>query len=147
MKTIFDNKTRESLIQRINNLSADSPNKWGKMNAYQMLKHGTMGEEMFQGQKAYKRLFIGRLFGPMALKGIIKDENPIKKNQPTHPEMVIKGTGDFKKEQSKWVGLLENYSTYITDSFVHPFFGKMDKEQIGLYIFKHTDHHLRQFGV
>ncbi|WP_341227470.1 DUF1569 domain-containing protein [uncultured Arcticibacterium sp.] len=147
MKTIFDTNTRKELIQRINNLTAENQNLWGKMNVYQMLKHGSLGEEMFLGKKTYKRLFIGRLFGPMALKGILKDDSPVKRNQPTHPAMVVKGSGNFKAEQAKWIDLLESYNSFTTESFVHPFFGKMNKEQIGVFVYKHTDHHLRQFGV
>lgn len=146
MKTIFDSNTVASLLSRINSLQANNPTQWGKMNAYQMLKHCTLSEEMFQGRKLYKRLFIGKLFGGMALKGILKNENPMRKNQPTHPDMKIKGAGNFNEEKSKWMELLQAYEGFSNNSFIHPFFGKMTKEQIGNYVYKHTDHHLRQFG-
>jgi len=29
---------------------------------------------------------------------------------------------------------------------MHPFFGKMTKEQVGYLAYKHTDHHLWQFN-
>lgn len=146
MKTIFDKNTVTELVTRINSLQPNSKAQWGKMDAYQMLKHCTVSEEMFQGKKQYKRLFIGRLFGGVALKGILKNEDPIKQNQPTHPEMRISGTGNFKNEKAKWIELLQAYSTFSNHNFVHPFFGKMTKEQIGNYVYKHTDHHLRQFS-
>lgn len=146
MKTIFNKNTVKELVDRINSLQSDSKAQWGKMDAYQMLKHCTMIEEMFQGKKQYKRLFIGRLFGRLALKGILKNENPMKQNQPTHPEMKISGTGDFENEKAKWIQLLQDYSGFSNPNFVHPFFGKMTKEQIGIYVYKHTDHHLRQFN-
>ncbi|MGJ8735051.1 DUF1569 domain-containing protein [Zobellia laminariae] len=145
MKTIFNQNTVEELVLRINTLEANDTAQWGKMNAYQMVKHCCLGEEMFLGKKTYKRLFIGRLFGSTALKGILKDEKPIKKNQPTHPEMKITGTGNFENEQRKWIDLLWEYSTFSNTNFVHPFFGKMSKEQIGQFVYKHTDHHLNQF--
>ncbi len=147
MKTIIDKNTVTELVTRINSLQADSKAQWGKMDAYQMLKHCTMSEEMFQGKKQYKRLFVGRLFGGMALKGILKNEKPMKQNQPTHPEMKITGTGNFENEKAKWIGLLQAYSTNSNPHFVHPFFGKMTKKQIGIYVYKHTDHHLRQFSI
>lgn len=101
---------------------------------------------MFQGEKQYKRLFIGKLLGRMTLNGILKNEDPLKKNQPTHPELKITGTGDFEAEREKWVGLLKAYSAFSNPGFVHPFFGKMTEDEIGKYVYKHTDHHLRQFG-
>lgn len=146
MKTLFDQNTVNELVLRINTLDANDIAQWGKMNAFQMVKHCVLGEEMFLGKKTYKRLFLGRLFGSMALKGILKDESPMKKNQPTHPEMKITGTGNFENEQKKWVALLQEYPTFSNTNFVHPFFGKMSKEQVGQFVYKHTDHHLNQFG-
>jgi len=146
MKTIFDTNTVADLISRIHALNAGSQAQWGKMDVYQMLKHCTLSEAMFQGRKSYKRLFIGRLFGGMALKSILKNVDPMKQNQPTHPEMKISGTGDLIAEKVKWIELLQAYTTFSNDGFVHPFFGKMTKDQLGKYVYKHTDHHLRQFG-
>ncbi|AEL25257.1 DUF1569 domain-containing protein [Cyclobacterium marinum] len=146
METIFNQKTVDGLTDRINQLKTTNNAQWGKMNAYQMLKHCTLSEEMFQGKRQYKRLFMGKLFGRMALNGILKDDKPMKKNQPTHPEFKIKGNGNFETEKAKWIDLLNGYNGFSNTNFVHPFFGKMTKEEIGKYIFKHTDHHLRQFG-
>lgn len=33
------------------------------------------------------------------------------------------------------------------DDFMHPFFGKITREQIGYLAYKHDDHHLRQFNA
>jgi hypothetical protein len=147
MKTIFDHATTQGLIDRMNRLTPQHHAQWGTMDAYQMLKHCTLGEEMYLGKKVYDRLFIGRLFGKMALGGILKNEDPMKKNQPTHPTFKIKGSGDFEAERKKWIGLLQEYQHFSNSSFVHPFFGAMNKAQIGIYVYKHTDHHLRQFNV
>ena len=147
MKSIFDHTTVGELIDRIHTLTPQAKAQWGKMDAWQMLKHCTLSEEMYLGKKQYKRLFIGRLFGKMALAGILKNSDPMKKNQPTHPTFKIKGSGHFEAEQKKWIQLLQEYQHYANPSFVHPFFGKMSKEQIGRYVYKHTDHHLRQFNA
>ncbi|RPD40899.1 DUF1569 domain-containing protein [Chitinophaga barathri] len=146
MKTIFDTETRTQLTGRIQSLSPDNKALWGKMTAFQMLRHCNKSEELFLGMKTYKRLFIGRLFGKMALGSILKDDSPMKKNQPTHPEFRITGDGDFEAEKEKWIGLLQRYDHTTAREFVHPFFGRMSPEQIGQYVFKHTDHHLRQFN-
>lgn len=146
MKTIFDQDTINGVIHRIHDLQANDLAQWGKMNAYQITKHCTMSEEMFLGKKVYKRLFIGKLFGPAALKGILKDESPMKRSQPTHPEFKITTTGDFEKQRQQWIELLQAYKTFGGNDFIHPFFGKMSKEEIGRYVYKHTDHHLRQLG-
>ena len=117
------------------------------MNIYQMLKHCNQWEEMALGKKKYKQTFLGRLFGKMALKDFIKDEAPVKQNLPTVPEFKIKDqSGDIELQKNKWVNLIDEYAQFSNFDFVHPFFGKMNKDQIGYLAYKHTDHHLRQFN-
>ena len=41
---------------------------------------------------------------------------------------------------------LNAYEHFNVTGFVHWFFGKMTREQIGQLVYKHTDHHLRQFN-
>ena len=146
MKTIFDEATKNELIKRINKISATSTAEWGKMNIYQMLKHCTKWEEMMLGKKTYKRALLGRLFGKIALKDLIKDENPMKRGLPTLREFKIRGTGDVASEREKWIELIEEHAHCSNSDFAHPFFGKLTKEQTGYLAYKHTDHHLRQFN-
>lgn len=147
MKTIFDKTTRDGLIARINTLNENSTAQWGKMNVYQMLKHCILWEGMISGKIKCKRVFIGRLFGKMALKNVSKDETPMMRNAPTSPELKVKeGNGNVAAEKKQWIALIEEYAHFSTPGFVHPFFGKMTKEQVGYHAYKHTDHHLRQFN-
>jgi hypothetical protein len=145
MKTVLDKSTRDELIGRINTLNENSTPQWGKMNIYQMLRHCTMWEEMALGKKKYKQSFLGRLFGKMALKDMMK-EKPIGRNLPTVPEFKIKESGDVESEKNKWIALMKEHDNISADGFVHPFFGKVTKEQIGIMAYKHIDHHLRQFN-
>jgi Protein of unknown function (DUF1569) len=147
MKTIFDKTTREELISRINSLNENSSAQWGKMNVYQMLKHCTIWEEMILGKKKYKQLFMGRLFGKMALRNNLKDEKPLGRNSPTMPGFKITENGNVEEQKKKWIALIEEEKDFANHDFVHPFFGKMTKEQIGHFAYKHTDHHLRQFNA
>jgi hypothetical protein len=112
-----------------------------------MLKHCSMWEEMVLGKTMYKQSFIGKLFGKMALKGMLKDDSHVKKNMPTVPGFIITGTGDVEAEKAKWISLIKEEENFSNHNFVHPFFGKMTKEQIGCFAYKHIDHHLRQFGA
>jgi len=147
MKTIFDKATRDELIARINTISEDSKAQWGKMNIYQMLKHCTVWEEWMQGGGKNKRAFVGLLFGRIALRSVMKDESPLKRNTPTLAEFRIKEhSGDIESEKKKWIILIDQYAHYSNTGFVHSFFGKMTKEQVGYMAYKHTDHHLRQFN-
>ncbi len=147
LKTVFDKTTRDELITRINTINDTSIAQWGKMNVYQMLKHCTIWEEWVAGEAKYKRVWLGRVFGKMVLRKVLKDEKPFGKNSPTLPVLTIKETnGDISAEKTKWITLIEGYEHFSNTNFVHSFFGKMTKEQIGFLAYKHTDHHLRQFN-
>ena len=148
MKTIFDITTRAELIGRIQTLNEKSVSAWGKMNIYQMLKHCIIWEEWILGvnKPKYKQEFLGFIFGKMALKSMIKDERPLKRNIPTSTAFQVKEkNGDVEPEKEKWITLIKEYEYYSNNEFVHDFFGKMTKEQIGILVYKHADHHLRQF--
>src|ERR1700712_3054015 len=145
MKSIFDTSTRDELKNRINSLNENSTAQWGKMNVAQMMRHCNQWDEMALGKKNYKQSLLGKLFGKMGLKDMLKDE-PIKKNLPTVPSFKIKENVDFAEEKSKWIRLLNEYEHFSNDGFIHPFFGSLSKEQTGYMVYKHIDHHLRQFN-
>ena len=143
---MFDKSTRDELINRIHSLNENSIAQWGKMNVSQMLKHCTQWDEMALGKVKYKQSLLGKLFGKMALRNMLKNE-PIKKNLPTVPSFRIKGNTDIATEKSKWIQLLHEYEQFSNYGFIHPFFGAMTKENTGFIVYKHSDHHLRQFGA
>ncbi|NHE55964.1 DUF1569 domain-containing protein [Cyclobacterium plantarum] len=150
MKTIFNKNNREDLIYRIRRINQDNKAEWGKMNVIQMLMHNTYWNGWILGKDKYryKQTFLGKIFGKIALKKMIKDEKPFDKNIPTSAQFKVKELkGDLEAEKSKWISLLGEYENYSNPDFIHDFFGKMTKEQIGILVYKHTDHHLRQFGV
>lgn len=148
MKTIFDHTTRAELLIRINNLSEKNVAAWGKMTLFQMMKHCTLWDEWIQSGAGTKQLFIGKLIGRMLLKKVLKDEAPLRRNSPTLPAFVTEKTsGDIEAQKAAWSKLIRQYENYSAPVFLHAFFGKMTKEQVGFLVYKHTDHHLRQFGA
>lgn len=150
MKTIFDQTTRDELVVRIHLLNENSTSAWGKMNVYQMTKHCTIWNDWVLGNRhfIYKQEFLGKIFGKVALKSNTKDDQPLSKNMPAGKTFTVKETeGDLKSLLSRLEEQIKSYSHFSNDHFIHDFFGKMTKEQIGVFAFKHNDHHLRQFKV
>ena len=146
MKTIFNQDIRNGFLDRINKLHKDSKAQWGAMSVCQMVKHCVQWEEMALGKTKYKQSFIGKAFGKMALKNMIKADSPVKKNMPTVPSFKITDLdGDLEVEKQKWIELIKEYEQFSNDNFIHPFFGKLTEEQIGILAYKHIDHHLKQF--
>jgi hypothetical protein len=118
------------------------------MNIYQMLKHCTKWDDMMLGNIQVKQMFIGRLFGKLALKNVLKNDKPLGKNSPTAPELRIKEkAGDIALQKAEWIKRISEYGHFDKPNFMHPFFGKMTKEQVGQFVYKHHDHHLRQFEL
>ncbi|MFZ1800338.1 MAG: DUF1569 domain-containing protein [Chitinophagaceae bacterium] len=147
MKSIFNVAIRDELIQRIQSLKPGDSALWGKMTLYQMLRHCILWDEMVEGKKKYKQVFLGKLFGKMILKKVLKNDAPLRKNTPTLPALKIVGSGDIALEKSNWIAHIQQYAQFSNTNLVHPFFGKMSKEEIGYMVYKHADHHLRQFGA
>lgn len=149
MKTMFDKATRAELTARVNALDETSTPLWGKMDVYQMAKHCNIWNEWILGKNnpVYKQEFLGKIFGKMALKSNTKDDKPIGKNMPAGVFAVKGKESDLASKKAYWTQLIAGYENYSNEDFIHDFFGKMTKEQIGIFAYKHADHHLRQFGV
>lgn len=88
-----------------------------------------------------------KLLGRMLKKSVLN--NAFKHNSPTAPEFIYRGSYDFEASRQK---LIENYSKLANGYHHivvhnHPFWGKLTQEDWNKLLWKHTDHHLRQFGV
>lgn len=149
MKTMFERATRDELMTRVRTLDENSKPLWGKMNIYQMTRHCSIWDEWVLGKSnpVYKQELLGRIFGKMALRINTKDDRPLGKNMPAGKFAVKEKEGDLVLQKARWVNLIADYEHYSNERFIHDFFGKMTKEQIGVFAYKHADHHLRQFGV
>ena len=147
MKSIYNTTDNSELVQRINQLNPDTKAQWGKMSVDQMLMHTNAASEVAFGKKELKINFLMKLVGKMMKNKVFNSE--FKKNSPTAPEFIFKDSYDFentKNELIKNIQLLED--GHITIKVMdHPFWGKMTYEDWDKLMYKHLDHHLKQFGV
>lgn len=150
MKSLFNLADNNEVIVRIEKLDASAHAAWGKMNVAQMLNHCQEPIMVAFGQKQHKRQLIGMLFGKMAKKQILDNDKPLKKGLPTSPGFAIKDEHNFETERTKLINLVRRFAekgpAAITKN-IHPFFGKMTVHDWNKMMYKHLDHHLRQFGV
>lgn len=150
MKTIFDPAIRDELARRVATLDENNKALWGKMNVFQMTRHCSIWNEWVLGKSdiASKQGFLGKIFGQMALRSNTKDDKPLGKNTPTGKAFTVKQKeGDLNAEKKILINLIVDFEYFSDDQFIHDFFGKMTREQIGILAYKHSDHHLRQFNV
>ncbi|MGN6295122.1 MAG: DUF1569 domain-containing protein [Chitinophagaceae bacterium] len=72
----------------------------------------------------------------------------MKRNAPTSSRFIVtENIHNLEEEKVKWKSLIERYATFSQQEFTHWFFGRLTKNQLGQFIYKHCDHHLKQFGV
>lgn len=149
MKSIFKQEDRAEIISRINTLNEESKAQWGRMTIGQMLRHCALCEEYYMGNFEVKRSLLGRIVGKMAINSMLKNERvPFPKNSVAPAQFrVAENIDQIEEEKQKWLALMNKYANYNNDHFTHWFFGKMSKEQLGQFVYKHSDHHLKQFGA
>jgi len=150
MKTIFDPAVRDELTIRVKALDENNQAIWGKMNVYQMARHCNIWHEWVLGKNSpvYKQEWLGKVFGKMALRSNTKDDKPLGKGMPAGKAFTVKQKeGDLDAEKRTLMNLIADYEHFSNEQFLHDFFGKMTREQIGVFAYKHSDHHLRQFNV
>jgi hypothetical protein len=90
-----------------------------------------------------------RVFQVFPLKHLILHVVPFPKGAPTAPELLAHDTEPVEAIRSELLSLMERIGTGPRegDGPVHPLFGRLSFREWGVATYKHTDHHLRQFGA
>jgi hypothetical protein len=153
MKNLFDPILMEETRKRILRLPPESEPLWGSMAVAQTLAHCTSGFEMAMGVIEAKRApfpanLIGRLIKPV----VFRDDKPMRRNSPSSPELFSTGSTkfDFISERSRLTAAIDSFAIQGTmgcSRYPHPFFGPLNPQQWAILMYKHLDHHLRQFGA
>jgi hypothetical protein len=147
MKSIFNEADYTEIVNRLNKLTPSSPRKWGKMDAAQMLAHCNMIHRQLLGKIPPGKLpnFVLRWI----IKRIILSPKPYKPSLPTGPEMIKANPEDFEKEKREMLEYLEDIyrkgESY--DWRPHAAIGKLTGKEWGWVLWKHLDHHFRQFSA
>lgn len=147
MKNIFNQNDYLELTNRISALSETNTANWGIMNLDQMLLHCTEQLKLALGENSSKPQ--GPRFMKSSLaKWFIFSTIPWPKGANTPREMNIEildfTLSDLETEKRNLVLYLENIKKQ-TSLKPHPFFGVLSQKEWARLIYKHIDHHLRQF--
>jgi hypothetical protein len=147
MKSIWNRPDEQALRQRISKLRPEAPAQWGKFNAPQMVCHVTDGLKMAMGELAVATRKLPIRYFP--LKQLIIYVLPFPKGAPTGPELIARRATEWGTEIAELERTLDRLvSQRGRDTWPdHPAFGSMSRQTLGVLIYRHADHHLRQFGV
>ncbi|MBU5346024.1 DUF1569 domain-containing protein [Paenibacillus lautus] len=149
MNNMFNHVDMTQILNRIDTLSAQSQPLWGKMDAAQMLSHCSAFQDIAMGITNPPRGWLGRLVGNLA-KPVFYNEKPLPRNMSTIPDILIADPREFETEREQLKGKIIAFQKNGPEKCTthpHAFFGKLTPEQWGRGLYKHLDHHLKQFGV
>jgi hypothetical protein len=150
MKNLFEAAAVEEVKERLTHLRPDSERQWGKMNAAQAVAHLAAGIELAVGDKRPPRLLLGRIIGGIVKPMALGNEEPMRRNTPTVKGLVVTDERDLETERKRLSGLIDRFAAggpAGCTTHPHSFFGRMTPQEWAILMYKHLDHHLRQFGV
>jgi Protein of unknown function (DUF1569) len=150
MKNLFDAARVSEIKERVANLRPDSQRRWGTMSPAQAVAHCTAGFELALGDRTPPRLFLGRIIGGIIKPKALGDDEPMRRNSPTVKGLVIRDERDLENERLRLCGMIDRFAACGPDGCtIHPhsFFGRLTSAEWAVLMYKHLDHHLRQFGV
>lgn len=148
MSTAWDPAVRASFVERAGRLTAETKPRWGKMNASAMMAHLNDSLRMAFGDLPCKSKNLPLRYKP--IRRLIIYYLPMPKSAPTAPELIARcSTASLDDERNSFAQLLDRCAAMTPASRfgVHPAFGDLNYDEYGALIWKHTDHHLRQFGL
>jgi hypothetical protein len=152
MKRLDHPDCRSEILARLQRIQPDTPRRWGRMTAPQMICHlrdsflAVMGEIPVSPSRSFfwRAMKWGALYSPSRWpKGV-----------PTRPELdQAAGAGtppaQFDADIGSLMATIERFTRTPRDfePQPHPMFGPMTERQWMRWGYLHTDHHLRQFGA
>ena len=150
LPNIFTESVAEGVIDRINQLTASTQPKWGKMSVDQMLAHCNVTYEMVYEDKHPKPNAFVRFILKLLVKGKVVSEEPYQQNGQTAPQFIMKGDKDFDVEKNRLINFIKKTQELGEGHFEgkesHSF-GALNKTEWNNMFYKHLNHHLTQFGV
>lgn len=153
MKNLFDSVLAEETKRRILSLRLESERQWGSMTVAQTLAHCTSGVEMAMGVLHAKRApFPANILGPLIKPLVLRDDAPMRRNSPSSPELFSADPTrcELETERFRLIAAIDSFASQGAagcSSYPHPFFGSLSPQQWAILMYKHLDHHLRQFGA
>nr|MBI1229688.1 DUF1569 domain-containing protein [Cytophagales bacterium] len=148
-KTVLDISAAEGLVSRVGLLKVDTVPLWGTMNAAEMLGHcnvTNLSVLKWKGtiRKASVRQGIAKFFWMNVLP-------KFPRNVRGKKVFDMKGqiaSDRFEEERKIFVDLVRKFHSHQHPlTAPHPVFGPLNTAEWGKVIYKHLDHHLRQFGI
>lgn len=140
------------VIELLKNLPADAKGLWGVMNGQQMVEHLIDIVQVGNGKKSYPSILTPEHLA--ANKAFMLSEKPFRQNSrnaflpeipaPVHYLSMEEAINALEQETADFVEFFKSDPTKIQPT---PIFGDLSYEEWVYLLYKHTYHHLKQFGL
>ncbi len=150
MKNLFDAPVVDEIKTRLSTLQPDSERKWGAMAPAQAVAHCSAALEWAVGDTVPPRMVLGRIVGRMVKPMLLRNDKPMRLNSPTAKSLIVTDGRDLETERERLREFIDRFSAAGPAGCTtnpHSFFGRLAPEEWAILMYKHLDHHLRQFGV
>jgi hypothetical protein len=148
-KNICDESVMQEVVERISRLNTASEKKWGIMTVEEMMHHcmlvvnRVMEARPTDAKSTIKQKAIKFYFMNFAKR--------FPKNVRAPKPIDMKDKKDEVKaidiERQQLIHSLKQFQKSMVLHAVHPYFGKLNTKEWGIFTYKHLNHHLQQFGV
>ncbi len=143
---------QNDFLQKLATLSADAKPLWGKMNGQQMVEHFTDALCIANGKHPVELINTGERL-EKAYHFLMSDV-PFKENtnNPLMPETPADAKHAAMVESLKALKIelddfFKAYEAERERRITNPFFGPLNFEEQVQLLYKHAQHHLKQFGL
>jgi Protein of unknown function (DUF1569) len=150
MKYLYEPGVAKQVEGRLAQLNPDSPRQWGKMTAAQTVAHCSLAMELALGESRPPRALIGSIIGWAIKPMVVGDDKPMRPGSPTAKSLIVADERDLDAERLRLCGLIDRFVACGPEGCTthpHVFFGRLTPSEWSILMYKHLDHHLRQFGV
>ena len=148
MKTMWDAPCQLEIRDRVARLSPERKGEWGKLSAPEMVCHLAESLKMALGDLPVTRKNVPIRYPP--LKQLIVYLLPFPKGVPTAPELLTRSPRAWNADVADLQALVDRFvarGSETTPWVEHPAFGRLSRRAWGVLVYRHMDHHLRQFGA
>jgi hypothetical protein len=148
--TLARDRDTKEIVRRLGELRPDSVRRWGRMSAHQMMCHLTDGFRMATGEKrvnATPSLSQRTLIKWIALHLPLPWPAGIMTVSEIDQEVGGTSPADFAADLAELEARVAQFAACRGGWPAHPIFGRMSDAEWLRWGWRHTDHHLRQFGL
>ena len=151
MKSILDASDYDQTVHRISALPANAKRLWGKMTINEMIVHVSDPLRDILGIRITQPVTPPEMW-PKLIEKVLTESDWAHNQRTFNPYLQEEGGGGtrpkgFEEDKTALLQLVSKFYKTTPDFVPHPHagLGVLTREQAGLYIWKHLDHHLRQF--